>query len=107
MSESRTRICDDCPEHLKVKEIQARRDLEQKDQWGKISEALAASHSKVGPAFVILALGIVLTVCAIGFKVIYEQNTTIAEKVDRIKDRVIALETKLEQHDKYDAWKKK
>lgn len=103
------RVCDDCPEHSEIKKVQADRDLEQAKQWQKIEDiekcanaAKREATKKVGPTFVVLVLGIVLTVCGIGFKVIYEQNSRIGGKVEGVKERVIAIETKLKERDRWE-----
>lgn len=94
----------ECKKDLKhLSEADKRIEKENADQWDKINEAtkcakaaLAEAMSRVRPAHAITALGILVAVMLAGFKVIYSQNALLVEDFGKVKERIVAVETKLD-----------
>jgi hypothetical protein len=95
---------DACKKDLKhLQETDQRLEKENADQWDHINaankcakSALAEAVARVSWGHALTALGILVAITLAGFKLIYSQNTTMRTEFSLVKERIVAVETKLD-----------
>ncbi len=108
-------MVDNCPEACKkdlkhLREADERLEKENNDQWTHINDAakcaksaLAQAMSRISWGHALTGLGILVAVMLAGFKLIHSQNATLRGEFGLVKERIVAVETKLDmfqnQHD--------
>lgn len=107
-------ICPDaCKKDLEhLTETDKRLEKENSDQWDHINaaskcakSALAEAMSRISWGHALTGLGILVALMLAGFKLIHSQNTILKSEFGLVKERLVAVETKLDmfqdQHDNF------
>lgn len=101
-------MVENCPDACKkdlehLREADDRLEKENNDQWDHINtankcakSALAEAMSRVSWGHALTGLGIVVALMLAGFKLIYSQNVTLRGDFSVVKERIVAVETKLD-----------